>query len=46
MGLGKRKPIYLPFPQATPQVALIDPEKCIQFKTGKCKKTCAEALRS
>jgi len=43
MGLGKRKPVYLPFPQATPQVVLIDPEKCIQFKTGKCKKTCAEA---
>ena len=42
MGLGKRKPIYIPFPQATPQVALIDPDKCIQFKTGKCKKTCAE----
>lgn len=43
MGLGKRKPIYIPFPQATPQVVLIDPEKCIQFRTGKCKKTCAEA---
>src|SRR5271157_215892 len=43
MGLGKRKPVYLPFPQATPQVVLIDPERCIQFKTGKCKKTCAEA---
>ena len=43
MGLGKRKPIYLPFPQATPQVVLIDPERCIQLKTGKCKKTCAEA---
>ncbi len=42
MGLGKRKPIYIPFAQATPQVALIDPDKCIQFKTGKCKKTCAE----
>ena len=43
MGLGKRKPIYLPFPQATPQVVLIDPERCIQLKTGKCKKTCAAA---
>ena len=43
MGLGKRKPIYIPFPQATPQVAVIDPERCIQLKTGKCKKTCAEA---
>jgi len=43
MGLGKRKPVYLPFAQATPQVVLIDPERCIQLKTGKCKKTCAEA---
>ena len=43
MGLGKRKPIYLPFPQATPQVVLIDPQRCIQLKTGKCKKTCAAA---
>ena len=43
MGLGKRKPIYLPFAQATPQVVLIDPDRCIQLKTGKCKKTCADA---
>jgi len=43
LGLGKRKPIYLPFPQATPPVVLIDPETCIEFKTGKCKKTCVEA---
>ena len=42
MGLSKRKPIYLPFAQATPQVVLIDPERCIHFRTGKCKKTCAE----
>jgi len=41
-GLSKRKPIYIPFPQATPLVAVIDPETCIQFKTGKCKKSCAE----
>jgi len=41
--LGKRKPIYMPFPQAVPQVPLIDPETCIQFKSGKCKKTCMEA---
>jgi heterodisulfide reductase subunit A2 len=40
MGLGKRKPIYIPFPQATPLVALIDPETCIYLKTGKCKQTC------
>ncbi len=43
LGLGKRKPIYLPFAQATPQVVLIDPERCIQLKTGKCKKTCVES---
>jgi len=43
LGLGKRKPIYLPFPQAIPPVTLIDPETCIELKTGKCKKTCVEA---
>ncbi len=46
-GLGKRKPIYIPFPQATPQVVVIDPEVCLNFKRGqltdKCKKTCLEA---
>jgi heterodisulfide reductase subunit A len=42
LGLNKRKPIYLPFPQAVPPVAVIDPETCIQFKSGKCKKTCVE----
>ena len=42
LGLGKRKPVYLPFPQAVPQVAVIDPDACIEFKTGKCKKTCVE----
>ncbi len=42
MGLGKRKPIYLPFAQATPQVVLIDPTQCLKLKTGKCKMTCAQ----
>src|ERR1019366_790514 len=42
-GLAKRKPIYIPFPQAVPQVPVIDPETCIQFKSGKCKKTCIDA---
>jgi heterodisulfide reductase subunit A len=46
-GLGKRKPVYISFPQATPQVVLIDPEACLNFKRGvltdKCKKTCVEA---
>ncbi len=53
-GLGKRKPIFIPFPQATPQAVLIDPEVCLNFKRNKnpdgspvvgdkCKKTCVEA---
>jgi heterodisulfide reductase subunit A len=43
LGLGKRKPVYIPFPKAIPAVTLIDPETCIELKTGKCKKTCVEA---
>jgi heterodisulfide reductase subunit A len=42
LGLGKRKPVYIPFPQAVPQVVVIDPDTCIEFKSGKCKKTCVE----
>ena len=42
LGLGKRKPIYISFPQAVPQVVVIDPDACIEFKSGKCKKTCVE----
>jgi heterodisulfide reductase subunit A len=42
-GLSKRKPIYIPFPQATPQVVLVDPASCIQLKSGKCKQPCVDA---
>ena len=50
-GLGKRRPIYIPFPQATPQLVLIDPEVCLNFdkktglvkEKGGCKKTCVTA---
>jgi len=42
-GLGKRKPVYMPFPQAIPQVVLIDSATCIEFKSGKCKKACVDA---
>ncbi|MEW5922724.1 MAG: CoB--CoM heterodisulfide reductase iron-sulfur subunit A family protein [Candidatus Zixiibacteriota bacterium] len=45
VGLSNRKPIYVPFPQATPLVAVIDPEDCAHFRTGKCKKTCAEVCQ-
>lgn len=42
-GLSKRKPIYIPFPQAVPLVAVIDPDTCIEFKSGKCPKRCVQA---
>ncbi len=37
MGLKSRAPVYIPFPQAVPNVPVIDREKCIHFTTGKCK---------
>jgi len=36
-GLAKRKAIYIPFPQAVPNVATIDKQLCVYFKTGKCR---------
>ena len=36
-GLGERKVIYRPFPQAVPKYPVIDVENCVYFKTGKCK---------
>jgi len=42
-GLGKRKPIYMPFPQAVPSVVAVDPQTCLHFKTGKCKEPCKSA---
>ena len=34
--LGMRTAIYVPFPQAVPNVPVIDREHCTMFKTGKC----------
>lgn len=36
MGLTTRKPVYVPFPQAVPNIATIDPEECAHFATGEC----------
>ncbi len=36
-GFGKRKAIYTPFPQAVPNIPVIDAETCIYFDNGKCK---------
>ena len=36
-GLGERKVIYTPFPQAVPKYPVIDTENCTYFIRGKCK---------
>ena len=35
--LGKRKAIYTPFPQAVPNIPVIDREHCAYFLKGKCR---------
>jgi len=35
-GLGQRRAIYVPFPQAVPNVPVIDREHCRKFTQGKC----------
>jgi heterodisulfide reductase subunit A2 len=50
-GLGKRTAIYVPFPQAVPNIPVIDRANCAHFKAkakglkkdacGKCKEECA-----
>lgn len=37
VGLGKRKAIYVPFPQAVPLKYTIDPASCLYMKYGRCK---------
>jgi len=36
-GLGKRKAVYTPFPQAVPKYPVIDHENCTFFLKGTCK---------
>lgn len=36
-GMGYRKAIYTPFPQAVPRVPVIDVDNCRWFKSQKCK---------
>jgi heterodisulfide reductase subunit A len=42
-GLGLRKPVWIPFPQAVPPIPVVDPEVCLQLARGKCKQGCVEA---
>ena len=36
-GMGKRKAIYTPFPQAVPNTPVIDTEHCVYFLKGTCR---------
>ncbi len=36
-GMGYRKAIYTPFPQAVPRTPVLDVESCIYFTRGKCQ---------
>jgi len=48
MNIGKRKSVYIPFPQAVPPIYLIDSEMCLYLTKGVCqicKKACpADAI--
>ncbi len=36
-GLAHRKPIYVPYAQAIPNIPAIDRERCVHFKSGGCR---------
>ncbi len=36
LGMDNRRAIYIPFAQAVPKLAVIDPNYCTMLKTGKC----------
>lgn len=36
LGMDSRRAIYIPFAQAVPKIATIDPNYCTMLKTGKC----------
>jgi len=45
-GLSTRSACYVPFAQAVPRVALIDPANCLRLTKGKCKSPCVEACQA
>jgi heterodisulfide reductase subunit A len=42
-GISMRSAIYIPFPQAVPLAAAVDPSSCFMAIKGKCKAPCLEA---
>jgi heterodisulfide reductase subunit A len=45
-GLSKRGAIYVPFAQAVPRIAVVDPAACLTLTKGKCKSPCKEACQA
>jgi heterodisulfide reductase subunit A len=41
-GMGKRAAAYIPFAQAVPLKAIIDPEACLLLSKGKCSQKCVD----
>lgn len=41
-GLGTRNAIYFPFPQAVPNLPIVDRSRCLYFQSGGCR-SCADA---
>jgi len=37
LGLGKRRVIYTPFPQAVPNIPVVDRDRCLYFDRGTCR---------
>ncbi len=42
-GLAKRSAIYIPFAQAVPSCAAVDPKACLYVTKGRCSSQCLEA---
>jgi heterodisulfide reductase subunit A len=44
-GFGTRGAAYIPFMQAVPRAAIIDPDRCLFITKGKCKQKCLAACQ-
>ncbi|HAH07884.1 MAG TPA: heterodisulfide reductase [Elusimicrobia bacterium] len=44
-GLSTRPAVYIPYPQAIPNCAVVDAEHCLHMSTGKCK-LCQKACKA
>jgi heterodisulfide reductase subunit A len=46
VGMGLRAAAYIPFPQAVPMKAVIDPYSCLYLTKGKCSQKCMAACEA